>query len=112
MLRLCWDESHALGVHAHDGEFHRMTKVEQQADRRRTILGLPTQGPRPVRYFRPADKHHPHRDHDDPSRIQGWFCCGAVQLGLIGMNDCAECGEPFPCPDYLARHPATTQEQA
>lgn len=44
--------------------------------------------------------HHRHADHHSAAypKPSYWFCCGAVQVGLLSENDCAECGEPFPCP--------------
>lgn len=42
-------------------------------------------------------EHHRHRDGHPSFRGNSWYCCGATQLGLIGMDDCAACGEPYPC---------------
>ena len=40
--------------------------------------------------------HMRHMDtHGRP--IRNWFCCGLVQLGGIGMEDCNVCGEWWPC---------------
>lgn len=99
MLTYCWDETHPLGQHTHEGVFHRLSKPEERQNAIARAYGKPERYPRPVQFFRPANKHHPHGDHRDPANISGpWFCCGGVQLGIVGMGDCDECGEPFPCP--------------
>ena len=41
-------------------------------------------------------EHHRHAD-EHPSHNGGWPCCGANQLGLVGPDECAACGEPYPC---------------
>lgn len=41
--------------------------------------------------------HHPHRERHKYQGTNGAFCCGANQLGVVGPNDCNECGEPWPC---------------
>ncbi len=44
--------------------------------------------------------HHPHHQHNPdwpyPSGTSA-HCCAAVQIGAIGLYDCNECGEPWPC---------------
>lgn len=43
-------------------------------------------------------EHHAHHDHNpDWPYISGDYCCAATQMKAIGPNDCAACGEPFPC---------------
>lgn len=44
--------------------------------------------------------HHRHIDGHSAAypKPAYWFCCGAVQMGVLSQDDCAECGEPFPCP--------------
>ena len=45
--------------------------------------------------------HHKHIDgHSSAYPSTGsWFCCGATQMGSVGIYDCVECGEPWPCKD-------------
>ena len=47
-------------------------------------------------------EHHPHKA-EHPSNNGHWPCCGAVQFGVIGPNECAACGEPYPCAAAVTR---------
>ncbi|AYD86904.1 hypothetical protein I5H63_gp079 [Mycobacterium phage MilleniumForce] len=43
-------------------------------------------------------EHHAHHEHNpDWSYVSGGYCCAATQMKAIGPNDCAKCGEPYPC---------------
>jgi hypothetical protein len=56
--------------------------------------------------------HHRHEEHRNPSYINGpWYCCAAVQLGFRSMDECDECGEPWPCPDATP-NPLTAHTRA
>ncbi|AXH49961.1 hypothetical protein SEA_FLYPOTENUSE_41 [Mycobacterium phage Flypotenuse] len=43
-------------------------------------------------------EHHAHHEHNpDWPYVSGGYCCAATQMKAIGPNDCAKCGEPYPC---------------
>lgn len=80
-LPLCQEAEHPEGIHDHEP---------------RTFRGRAFRSA----WFKLPAGHYRHGDHRDPDAISGpWFCCASVQLGLVGENDCARCGGPWPCPE-------------
>lgn len=82
----CVDPGHPEGAHSHEGARERVRRTPQRRE------------PPLVLFWRAPEGHYRHGDHKDPRDINGpWFCCASVLLGLISLDDCGLCGDPWPC---------------